>query len=66
MGPKELLARLEERVETKAPDVKVDWSHWDPVRRRARAGAIDERTFAMLRGLEEKKFAPATAQPKEA
>ena len=49
-----------------APDMKVDWSHWDAIKRRGRQGAIDERTFAMLRGLEEKKFAPATAQPKEA
>ncbi|TMD87335.1 MAG: hypothetical protein E6I73_15235 [Chloroflexi bacterium] len=66
MGPKELLARLEERVEMKAPEVKVEWNHWDPARRRGRPGAIDERTFAMLRGLEEKKFAPSAAQPKEA
>jgi hypothetical protein len=29
------------------------------VRRRSRPGRIDERTFAMLRGLEERKFAPA-------
>jgi 1,2-phenylacetyl-CoA epoxidase catalytic subunit len=66
MGPAELQARLEQRVETKAPNEKVDWSRWDPIKRRGTAGAIDERTFAMLRGLEEKKFAPATAQPKEA
>ena len=66
MSPKELLARLEERVEMKAPEVKVDWNHWDPARRRGLPGAIDERTFAMLRGLEEKKFAPSAAQPKEA
>src|SRR5260370_14915580 len=65
MGPDELRARLEERLETKATDMKIDWSHCDPERRRGRMGAIDERTFAMLRGLEEKKFAPAT-QPKEA
>jgi 1,2-phenylacetyl-CoA epoxidase catalytic subunit len=62
MGPPELRARLQERVETKAPDVKIDWNHWDGVRRRGRLGAIDERTFAMLRGLEEKKFAPAQAK----
>ena len=65
MGPTELRARMEERLETKAPDVKVDWNHWDAVRRRGRLGAIDERTFEMLRGLEEKKFAPAS-QAKEA
>src|SRR6266705_4215841 len=34
MGPAELTRRLEERVEMKAPDKKVDWGHWDPVKRR--------------------------------
>ena len=63
LGPAELRARLQERLETKAPDVKVDWKKWDPIRRRGSKGAIDERTFAMLRGLEEKRFA---AQSKEA
>ena len=57
MGPAELLARLEERLETKAPSVKPDWKGWDSKRRRSRPGAIDDRTFAMLRGLEEKRFA---------
>ena len=62
MGPAELKARLEERLETNAPGVKIDWKAWDPVRRRSRPGAIDEATFAMLRGLEEKKFAVAPAK----
>ena len=57
MGPAELLARLEERLETKAPSVKPDWKGWDSKRRRSRLGAIDDRTFDMLRGLEEKRFA---------
>ena len=61
MGPRELRARLEEQLERKSPDVRVDWSKWDPVRRRSAPGAIDERTFGMLRGLEEKRFA-ATKQ----
>jgi 1,2-phenylacetyl-CoA epoxidase catalytic subunit len=65
MGPTELRARLEERLEMKAPAIKPEWKSWDPVRRRSRPGAIDERTFSMLRGLEEKKFAPASAQAKE-
>jgi ring-1,2-phenylacetyl-CoA epoxidase subunit PaaC len=64
-GPAELRARLEERLETKSPDLKIDWKGWDPVRRRSRAGAIDERTFAMLRGLEEKRFAPTSGAAKE-
>ncbi|HEV2034726.1 MAG TPA: Phenylacetic acid catabolic protein [Candidatus Dormibacteraeota bacterium] len=62
MGPSQLRARLEERLETKAPSVKIDWKAWDPVRRRSRSGSIDEPTFAMLRGLEEKKFAVAPAK----
>jgi 1,2-phenylacetyl-CoA epoxidase catalytic subunit len=65
MGPAELRALVEERLELKAPSVTIDWKSWDPVRRRARGGAIDDRTFAMLRGLEEKKFAPSGAAAKE-
>jgi hypothetical protein len=57
MGPVELRARLEERLETEAPALQIEWKSWDPVRRRSKGGAIDDRTFAMLRGLEEKKFA---------
>ena len=66
MGPIELRARLEEQLETKAPKVEIDWTGWDAVRRRRRPGAIDAQTFGMLRGLEEKKFAPTSAQAKEA
>ena len=44
-------------MNSKAPSLRLDWKAWDPVRRRSRAGAIDGQTFAMLRGLEEKKFA---------
>jgi hypothetical protein len=62
MGPAELRSRLEERLETKAPSLDLQWNSWDARRRRTRPGAIDERTFGMLRGLEEKRFAPATAQ----
>jgi 1,2-phenylacetyl-CoA epoxidase catalytic subunit len=64
MGPKELRARLEEQLQSKAPLSNMDWKGWDPVRRRGRSGAIDQRTFAMLRGLEEKKYAPPQAAPK--
>jgi 1,2-phenylacetyl-CoA epoxidase catalytic subunit len=62
MGPSELRSRLEDKLETKAPSLKIDWKHWDPVRRRSRPGAIDEPTFAMLRGLEEKRFAVGPAK----
>lgn len=60
-GPEELRRRLEERIQLPGPEVEVDWSAWDPVRRRTRPGAIDAGTFAMLRGLEERAHAPAGA-----
>jgi ring-1,2-phenylacetyl-CoA epoxidase subunit PaaC len=63
MGPSELRARLEEQLEATAPRVAIDWTRWDPVRRRGEAGAVDAHTFAMLRGLEEKKYAPPAAKP---
>jgi len=66
MGPSELLARMEAQLEVKSPAVRIDWTKWDPIRRRIRKGAIDERTFGMLRGLEEKKFAPSSTATKEA
>jgi ring-1,2-phenylacetyl-CoA epoxidase subunit PaaC len=62
MGPSELRSQLEAKLETKAPPLRIDWKGWDPVRRRGVPGAIDESTFAMLRGLEEKKFALAPAK----
>jgi ring-1,2-phenylacetyl-CoA epoxidase subunit PaaC len=62
MGPVELRATLEERLETKAPKLDVTWTSWDAKRRRTKPGAIDDRTFAMLRGLEEKRFAPSASK----
>jgi ring-1,2-phenylacetyl-CoA epoxidase subunit PaaC len=62
MGPAELRAKLEEQLGIKAPKIDVDWKQWDAVRRRGKPGAIDAHTFAMLRGLEEKKYAPPTAR----
>ena len=66
MGPAELRKRLEEQLETNAPAMPVDWKAWDPIRRRSEPGAIDDLTFGMLRGLEEKKFASSSATAKEA
>jgi 1,2-phenylacetyl-CoA epoxidase catalytic subunit len=62
MGPTQLRARMEEQLEAPAPNVEIAWRTWDPVRRRGRPGAIDAHTFGMLRGLEEKKYAPPTAK----
>jgi len=55
MGPPHLRTRLEEQLETRAPKLQIDWKSWDGVRRRGRPGAIDRRTFEMLRGLDERK-----------
>ena len=62
MGPAELRTKLEEQLGTRAPKIDVDWKRWDPVRRRGTPGAIDAHTFGMLRGLEEKKYAPPTTR----
>lgn len=59
LGPAELRVRLEERLESPAPPVEIDWTLWDPIRRRTAPGSIDDRTFGMLRGLEEGRFAPS-------
>jgi len=61
MGPAELRAELEGRLGTQAPDLEIDWSAWDPRRRRSRPGQIDARTFDMLRGLEERRYHPSGA-----
>jgi hypothetical protein len=55
------VARLEERLETRAPSSESEWAGWDPTRRRRRPGSIDSRTFGMLRGLEERRFMPSGA-----
>ena len=62
MGPAQQRRRLEEQLEARAPRVDIDWKAWDPIRRRTARGAIDEHTFGMLRGLEEKKYAPTAAK----
>lgn len=53
MGPAELRALVEERLGTAAPPaaLEVDWSSFDPIRRRTRPGGLDQRTFDMIRGL---------------
>ena len=58
-GPAELVTRLAGRVEMDAPSIAIDWSAWDPVRRRVEPGGIDGPTFDMMRGLEERRFTPA-------
>ncbi len=62
MGPAELRAHLEQQLESKPPRLSIDWKSWDPIRRRGNPGKIDPHTFGMLRGLEEKKYAPPAAK----
>lgn len=59
MGPAEILARVVDRLGLTPPEITVDWSRWDAMRRRTTPGGLDERTFNMLRGLEERRFMPA-------
>lgn len=61
MGPAALAERVAQRLGTPVPDVEIDWQAWDPQRRRTQAGELDQPTFDMLRGLEEKRFLPAGA-----
>ena len=52
----ELRKRLAGKLERPEPKLKIDWSKWDPIRRRTKSGAIDKHTFDMLRGLEEQRY----------
>ncbi len=60
LGPDDLRSKLMDTLKH-TEKIQVNWTGWDPIRRRSKPGAIDEPTFSMLRGLEEKKFAPSSA-----
>jgi len=57
-----LRRKLADKLERAEPKFDLDWSKWDPVRRRTRPGAIDRHTFDMLRGLEERRYDIARAE----
>ena len=57
---RDLRRQLEERVGGRAPEAGIDWSKWDPGRRRTAAGGIDKSTLDMLQGLEEKRYMPTS------
>jgi ring-1,2-phenylacetyl-CoA epoxidase subunit PaaC len=59
-GVRELRQLLEERIGGRAPAGEIDWSQWDPVRRRTAPGGIDQPTVDMLQGLEEKRYMPTS------
>lgn len=56
-----LCRQLAQRLDQDEPRIRVDWSGWDPLRRRTRPGAIDSHTFDMLRGLEERRYGVVSA-----
>jgi 1,2-phenylacetyl-CoA epoxidase catalytic subunit len=60
MGVEDLWRRLEERLESPAPQVAIDWSSWNPIRRRTTDGGIDQQTSDMLTGLAEKRYMPSS------
>ena len=60
-GVGELRQLLEERVGKHSPAVdSINWTKWDPIRRRTTPGGIDQRTLDMLQGLAEKRYMPAS------
>jgi len=59
-GVLELRRLLEERIGGHAPDGGIDWSTWDPVRRRTAPGGIDKETLDMMQGLAEKRYMPTS------
>ena len=59
-GIRDLRRLLEERVGSRPPESAIDWSKWDPVRRRTAPGGIDQATLDMLQGLAEKRYMPTS------
>jgi ring-1,2-phenylacetyl-CoA epoxidase subunit PaaC len=57
---RELRRSLEERLDDRPAGASIDWSRWDPIRRRTEPGGIDQRTLDMLQGLAEKRYMPAS------
>ena len=59
-GVRDLRRLLEERLEGQAAPTALEWGSWEPIRRRTRAGGIDQATLEMLQGLAEKRYMPAS------
>jgi ring-1,2-phenylacetyl-CoA epoxidase subunit PaaC len=59
-GVGDLRRLLEQRIGGQAPEDGIDWSKWDPVRRRIAPGSIDRMTLDMLQGLAEKRYMPTS------
>jgi ring-1,2-phenylacetyl-CoA epoxidase subunit PaaC len=58
-GVRDLRRLLEDRLGGRPSEIEIDWSGWEPIRRRTEAGGIDQATFDMLQGLAEKRYMPA-------
>jgi ring-1,2-phenylacetyl-CoA epoxidase subunit PaaC len=58
-GVRDLRRLLTERAEGRPPDAAIDWSQWNPIRRRTAPGGIDQATRDLLQGLAEKRYMPA-------
>jgi hypothetical protein len=61
LGVRDIRRRLDEQVGGAHEPTPIDWTAWDPVRRRISPGGIDELTLNMLQGLAEKRYMPAGA-----
>ena len=59
-GVRDLRRLLEERLDGHVAPTALEWSGWEPVRRRTKAGGIDQATLDMLQGLAEKRYMPAS------
>jgi hypothetical protein len=58
-GVRDLRRMLEEQLAGRPPEAAIDWTSWEPIRRRTQAGGIDQATLDMLQGLAEKRYMPA-------
>ena len=56
---RELRARLAERLGRPEPEMRTDWTAWDPERRRLTDGQIDQPTLEMIQGLAERRYMPS-------
>ena len=56
---RELRTRLQERLGRPEPPLTIEWTRWDPLRRRTTDGRIDQPTLDMIQGLAERRYMPS-------
>jgi 1,2-phenylacetyl-CoA epoxidase catalytic subunit len=59
-GIRDLRRLLAEQLGEHPDTPNIDWTKWDPIRRRTSGGGIDRPTLDMLQGLAEKRYMPAS------